>query len=281
MFSSHIFGALLALTAAIVWGAADFTGGFATRRSNQFKVLALSSLAGMATLAILALIRAEPWPSTASSLWAAAAGIAGAVGIAALYYALSLGNAAVVSPTTAVLGAALPVLFTLSVRGYPSLEKIVGFITAVLGIWLVSKSSAKSSPTSRYNLGLAMLSGFGFGMFFILIAQVQAGAVFTPLLISKSVSFGLALLMIGFRKPAFSSILRSPAALLAGTLDAGGNIFFILAKDFTRLDVASILAGMYAATTVILAKIVLQEIISPRQWAGVVFCTLATALIIA
>ena len=40
-------GALLALLSAAVWGAGDFTGGFATRRSDQYQVLALAAFAGI------------------------------------------------------------------------------------------------------------------------------------------------------------------------------------------------------------------------------------------
>ena len=40
-------GILLALLSAAVWGTADFAGGFATRRANQYQVLGLSALSGM------------------------------------------------------------------------------------------------------------------------------------------------------------------------------------------------------------------------------------------
>jgi len=88
MPSSHLLGVLFALTSALAWGIGDFSGGLATRRDNQFQVLALVSFSGFIAFVLLALVRGEPFPSRASSIWAAGAGISGAVGIAALYLGL-------------------------------------------------------------------------------------------------------------------------------------------------------------------------------------------------
>src|SRR5512138_3564154 len=110
MFPSDLSGILLALTSALVWGSGDFSGGLATRRNNQFQVLGLSALSGIVLLVIGAVIRREGLPSTQTIVWAGAAGFLGAIGIASLYYSLSLGNVASSAPTAAVVGVAVPVL---------------------------------------------------------------------------------------------------------------------------------------------------------------------------
>ena len=60
-----ILGALLALTSAAVWGSGDFSGGYATRSSNNYHVLVLSALSGIVLLVVLALVRHEGWPPPA------------------------------------------------------------------------------------------------------------------------------------------------------------------------------------------------------------------------
>jgi drug/metabolite transporter (DMT)-like permease len=67
---------------------------------------------------------------------------------------------------------------------------------------------------------------------------------------------------------------------LAGLLDAGGNVFYLLAIRNTRLDAATVLSSLYPAATVILASTLTHEAISGRQWMGVVICLAAVILIV-
>jgi drug/metabolite transporter (DMT)-like permease len=62
-------------------------------------------------------------------------------------------------------------------------------------------------------------------------------------------------------------------------LDTGGNIFYLLATQYTRLDIAALLSSFYPAGTVILASIILKEQVSSTQWAGMILCLLALTLI--
>jgi len=275
----NLIGTLFAITAAAIWGSGDFSGGFATRRSSPYQVLVLSALSGMVLLLIAALIWQEAFPSWQGMIWAMLAGAAGAVGIGSLYYALSLGNSAIAAPTSAVLGAGIPVLFTIITQGLPSPLKIVGFMLAILGIWLVSYTAAAQSKVARKSFFLALLSGLSFGCFFILIAQVESGKVFTPLVLARCIMFLTGLLLLRKNRLPFPSPVLHPIALLAGFLDASGNVLFLLAKQFTRLDTAVVLSSLYPAGTILLAKLILKENISLRQWLGITACLAAIILI--
>jgi drug/metabolite transporter (DMT)-like permease len=133
-------------------------------------------------------------------------------------------------------------------------------------------------------LGFAIVAGLGFGGFFILIAQVGPGPVFTPLILARGVTFLAALAMLLRQRPPLPQGLRAavaghPMALLAGVLDAGGNVFYLFATQFTRLDVAAVLASLYPVTTVVLAHLLLRERAGVAQWAGVGLCVVAVVLI--
>ena len=149
MVSPDLLGVLFGLTSALVWGSGDFSGGFATRKINQFQVLLLASCSGVLILLVLAFAWNEGWPSRADAAWAALAGISGALGILALYRALSLGYAATVAPTAAVLSAAIPVVFNFFIDQPPDRFQLAGFVLALVGIGLVSKSSASDKLSGR------------------------------------------------------------------------------------------------------------------------------------
>src|SRR5215212_9526486 len=171
-FAAVIFG----LASAVSWGAGDFSGGLATKRAPVFGVLAISHAAGLLLLIGLALVWSEPLPSAMDLGWGLAAGLAGVVGLAALYSALAVGQMGMVAPVSAVLTAALPALFGVLTEGLPGALKLAGFGLALLGIWLVAGTGRSVGP--RDGLGLALLAGCGFGIFFILVHRAGANAVF-------------------------------------------------------------------------------------------------------
>ncbi len=279
MPASSLSGILLALVSAIVWGSGDFSGGYASRRQSQFQVLALAAFSGLVVLIIAALIWHEGFPSPAGMLWAAAAGLSGALGIAAFYRALSIGHNASVAPVAAVIGAAFPVIFSAITEGIPPASKMIGFLLAFAGIWLVSTAPHAVEKVSRQAFLLACLSGVGFGGFLTCLGQVDPGKIFTPLVVARSLTLLTGLALVKLNRLPLPSLKANPLALLAGLLDAGGNLFYILSRQFTRLDIAAVIASLYPASTAILAALILKEHTSRSQAAGILFCLAAIALI--
>jgi drug/metabolite transporter (DMT)-like permease len=273
-------GVLFALASALVWGSGDFSGGLASRRSSAFQVLALSALSGLALLAGAAVARAEPFPTGQAALLALLAGVAGSVGLAALYHGLARGRAAVVAPVAGVLGAAVPVVFNALVTGAPAPVQLAGFALALAGIFLVSRALDESAaPASGESFFLAIVAGLGFGAFFILIGRAGQSLTYTPLILARIVEVGVALLLMLLARQPFPAPRANPLALLAGLLGAGGNILYVLAGQLVRLDVAAVIASLYPAMTVILSSLILKERVSGGQRWGVLMCLLAILLI--
>jgi drug/metabolite transporter (DMT)-like permease len=275
----NLLGVLSALASAAVWGSGDFAGGFAARRSSQYQVVVLAALSGLVALVPLAIVRGEPVPPAASVAWASGAGVAGALGMIALYLGLSKGRVAVVAPTAGVVGAALPVVVGSVLEGVPGALRLAGMGLGIAGIWLVSGGLAGERDVRSRDVWVGVVAGVGFGGFFVLIAQVQAGLLFSPLVVAKLAAIAAALVMLRREGHALPGLGSNPIALLAGVLDAGGNVLYLLARQFTRLDIAAVLSSMYPAATVLLARAILREAVSRRQWAGVGLCLAGVALI--
>lgn len=271
-------GVALALVSAGVWGAGDFCGGRASKRAHQFQVLAVAAASGIVLLAFSAVLTREPLPTPLALAWAAAAGLAGALGISALYRGLAIGSAATVAPTAAVVTAVLPVLVSAVTAGLPDSTQLVGFAVAAAGIWLVA-GGLPGAAAAAAGVRLALLAGIGFGAFLVLIAQVPATMVFIPLAVARCLMLLTAFVLMFTAGQKIPSPLAHPVALLAGILDAGGNVFYMLAREHTRLDVAAVLSSLYPVATVALARLVVHEPVSGRQWIGAGVCLAAVVLI--
>jgi drug/metabolite transporter (DMT)-like permease len=267
-----------ALAASLSWGAGDFSGGVATRRAKVLSVVIAAHAIGLIMLIALALIWSEPFPSTLDIIWGSVAGLAGAVGVVAFYQSLSVGRMGIVAPITAMLSAAVPVLFGAFFEGLPGPLQLTGFVLALIAVGLISGLGVvKGRPKG---LGLAFLAGLGFGSFFILISRVSHGAIFWPLAAARLASFLFLLAVILVRRQEIipkKSVL--PVVFLAGALDVAGNVFFVLATHAGRLDVAAILSSLYPAVTVLLASIILKERVTRIQTIGIFIALVAIPLI--
>jgi drug/metabolite transporter (DMT)-like permease len=277
---TNFLGGIVALISAVTWGSGDFAGGLASRKHNQFQVLAFAAFSASITLFIAMLIRAEPWPGPVTIFWSVAAGISGAIGTVSLYRGLVIGQAALVAPTAAIVSVGLPVIVGTLTQGPPGPQKYGGMAAGMAGIWLVTRE--KDASRSTRGLGLAVLAGLGFGGFFLGIVRSELGSVFAPLLLAKLTAFLFCLLALAFRK---KNLLPFPfkesgLALLAGILDAAGNLFYLLAARMIRFELATVISSMAPAMTVLLALLISRQKLSSSQKLGVGICLLAITLIL-
>lgn len=272
-FATVFFG----LASALIWGAGDFCGGLASRRASVLGVLMLAELSGLALLIVFAFVFGEAFPTTGIA-WGIAAGLSGTIGLGALYRGLAIGRASIVAPVSAVVSSAIPAIFSAFTIGLPDPLKIAGFILAFVAIVLASQS--QSTEGGKSALQYAFLAGLGFGAFFIFIDQAGGeGSTFYPLAIARGISIPVLLVVSFARGISLPARAVVPIILVSGILDAGGNVFFLLASTLGRLDVATILSSLYPASTVILSRIILREKISRVQQLGVVLALTAIVLI--
>jgi len=268
----------LSLLAAASWGGGDFSGGVASKRASVFRVVAGAHFVGLLSMLLMAWLGGEPIPPPADLLWGVFAGVSGAFGIAALYKALAVGRMGVIAPVASVVTGIFPVLFSIRTEGLPDRIQMLGFTLALVSIWLVARPN--NFVDSQRGLGLAVFAGLMFGLFLVGGKQSGHHGVFWPLVAARSASTALMLVIVAFA-PRDPQPLR-PALwpmVVSGLLDSAGNALFIAATRHGRLDVSAILSSLYPASTVVLARVLLKEKISPRQGAGIVGALAAVALI--
>ncbi len=268
----------LGLTSAVSWGAADFSGGLASRRAPVFGVVVVGQGLGALLMITLALASAEPWPLGVSIGWGLAAGVVGSVGIAGLYRALAMDQMGIAAPVTAVLAAGIPAVVGVFIKGLPHPAQLAGFALAICGMWFVSRpASAVGRPKG---FGLAFVAGGGIGASLVLISHAGTTAVFWPLAVTKASSFVTILAVALASDNRWRPVIDAwPLVVLSGILDVGGNALFLAAAQLSRLDVAAVLSSLYPAATVALATLLLRERMTYTQTVGAVAALIAIPLI--
>ncbi|HTV74970.1 MAG TPA: DMT family transporter [Candidatus Acidoferrales bacterium] len=271
---------VLALAAAMTYGAADFLGGAASRRASTATVVIVSQLAGLVVL-LAALPFFGGRLSRADLILGVACGLCGAFAITTLYAALATGRMGIVSPITAVVAAALPVLVGLGLGERPTLAAQAGVALALVAVVLVSTNDR----TGRFSLGepgikLALVSGLGMGALFVLLSRSthDSGLWFlVPMRVtSLLVMFAWSLVRAQLRRPQREVLATM---LFAGIVDMAANVIYVLATRAGMLIIVAVITALYPAATVLLARAVLKERLTRLQWGGVAGAAAAVVLI--
>jgi drug/metabolite transporter (DMT)-like permease len=267
------------IASAASWGAADFLGGLATKRTSPYRVLFLGQLAGLFPFLLLAIFTSEAIPPLADMLWSGLASLLGLAGLVFLYRALAGGQMIIAAPVSAVFAAFLPVLFAFFTVGLPSVLTLIGFALAFVAIWLISQTDGMNLRFSLAELRLPLTSGFFFGLYFIALHYATQHGIYWPLAGSRITGIlTLGLLALWTRQPALPPRNIWGIVILNGVLDIVGNGFYGLAARTGRLDVAAVLGALYPASTVLLAWILLKEKISTIQTIGIL-CAFAAIIL--
>lgn len=288
--------ALFALAAAVLWGGGDFSGGMGAKHAggqmaSSLRVILVSHAASFTALLVIVWLRGDTFPHGAPLAWGIAAGIIGGLSLMCFYVALSRGAMGASAAVSGLLAAAIPAAVSAVVEGTPSPHRIFGFLVAGAAIWLIAAGeNAEAKPASTGTIWLAIAAGIGFGVYFVALRMAGSAGVFWPMATARIGSLStsaLALIAITFAaKPKAGS---EPAARLnraaigwalsAALLDTSGNLLFIAATRAGRLDVASVLASLYPASTILLAAWMLRERPTRRQGIGMAVAAAAVLMI--
>jgi len=284
---------LVGISSALVYGAADFLGGIASKRIPAIRVTALAGAVGLVVLLLAyPLIGGEI--SRKALLLGALCGVSGAIAISLLYACLAIGPMSILSPLTAIVSAIVPMTFgliqgeKLGLIGYVALG--IALVAVVLVGFVPEKGAVR--PTLRGIL-MAIGSGAMIGVFLVIIDQTPADSGIVPLIANRAMSSAILFAAVGVsalvavRKsratgnPVVSAGWRAgiSLAVLCGVIDAVANAGLLLGLRLGELTIISVLTALYPAGTIILAAIVLRERIAPVQVVGLVLAITAAAML--
>lgn len=260
---------LLALGGALSWGVGDFLGGLAARRVAVLTVLAAAQAIGLVGVLLWVVLARDPFPGVPELLPAALAGVAGVIGLGALYRGLAVGAMGIVAPISAA--SPLVPLAVDAARGIvPDPLQVVGVVLVLAGIVTLSREPGSGSQRIAAGAGLAVVAALGFGLF---VVGLDAGADESApwaVVAARAASVALAVATAVF---VTRTSLRPPRDLLPtlvaiGIFDTGANVFVAFATTKAAAGVVAVLSALYPVVTVLLARIVLGERLSPSRRLG-------------
>lgn len=269
-----------ALCSSLVWGCADFMGGVLSRRLPLAAVTVISQGAGFVALLVWLAASGGRVDGHAFVL-GLAAGVGGAIGLAAFYKALALGTMSIVSPLAAC-GALVPFGLALASGERPAGLVVAGAIAALAGAVLASVAEHRAGEGDRRRGALlAIVAAVALGLFIYFLGRAgQHGETLSALVGARVGSFSL---LLAGACAARSSLRVDRASLYAvallGILDTIANGLFVLASARGFLSVVSVLGSLYPVMTVLLAHAVLGERIGRVQRAGVALALAGVAVV--
>ena len=200
----------------------------------------------------------------------------------------------VVAPVTGVVAATLPVLFGVALGERPGLIAMGGVVCALGAVVLISRDEKRSDesggqtrrsiteniPGHRSGLEPALGAGASFGLFFILLERAGDNSGLWPIVASRTTVTSIFLIAAAVTRTSIFVDLRSAGAMaVVGVLDVAAITFYVYAARQGLLSLVAVLASMYPAMTVLLARTVLKERFAPSQRIGLVLAAAGIALI--
>lgn len=275
---------LLGLASALCYGTSDFVAGAAGRRADPALVAVLAQPFGLVAAIVAVVVLPAHHPGAGALAWGALSGLGSGLGTIALYRGLATGRMSVVAPLSALLTAGLPVVVGVALGDRLSSLGWIGVALAPAAVLLVSAHAATAGGGEGHGGAVAGLAaGVAFALLFIGLAQAGTDAGAWPLVPGQAVAVAVVAVFAAKRR----GDLRTEAgargvrqeAVAAGVLAGVANLAYLAATGHGQLAVVAVLAGLYPAATVLLARAVLHERWGRVQAAGLVVAAAAIALI--
>ncbi|MDQ2944273.1 MAG: EamA family transporter [Candidatus Dormibacteraeota bacterium] len=273
-----LFSPAAALGAAATLGIGDFVGGLAGRRTPAPSVAFGIELGGLVALPFALWLLPMRWDLVAAIL-TFTGGAVGGFGLILFYRSMALNLIGVVAPISAVVAAALPTLVGVVGGDRLHLGQFAGIGVGLIAIVLINWGSREADQGARAAIGLAIIAGVSFGLFFILFhAGSSAGVVAFLSGRLGSVVASLCFALIS----GVSFVPRRNAWRLigvGGAFDGAGVVLYLYSTFHGLLSLSALLTSFYPAFTILCARIFTREQLTFMQTLGAALAVVAVALI--
>ncbi len=266
-------GVLLALGSSLAWGVSDFLAGLGSRRAGALAVTLLSQLVGALLAAVWVAASGEPLPGVGSLVLAAVAGLGIVLALAAYFHALAIGTMSIVAPICA-LGVAIPVVAGLLGGDQPTPLQLAGMPLAVGGVVLASLERGRVRPAAgaRRSVLFALAAAVASGLAMWLLAPASQESLPWAVLVARGgAAPAFVIAAVAVQLP-LAAALRRPARETILATGALGVLALALYSAATRdgaLSVVAVLASLYPAVIMLLARGLLGERLDALQKVGV------------
>lgn len=270
-----ISGIPAGIASALSYGAGDFAGAVAARRAGALAVVAGAHGIGLVALLLAAaVIRPSP-PTPAGIGLGLVAGVAGMLGLAALYRGMTLGAMGLVTALSGAGSLAIPLVAGALLGAVVTPLQLLGVACAAAAA--VAASGAAPGEMGRRALILAGLAAVAFGAWYVLIdLAARNGDPLWALVLSRASSTTLAAAVAAGRIDRRRFPLR--IVIAAGLFDVGGNALYVAAREALPVGLAAALTGMYPVVTMLLARVLLGEHLPRLGQLGVALALLGVIL---
>jgi drug/metabolite transporter (DMT)-like permease len=164
----------------------------------------------------------------------------------------------------------------------PAPEGGAGVAAAGPGIGVPTSTRPANAATGRHlvGVGYGLAAGAGFALYFVGLSRAGSGRDLWPVLVAQ-----FAALAVAGCAGAVSKQLRlpparaMPLAVVTGAAGVAGTLLFFLATHAGLLAVTAVITSLYPAGTILLARLLLGERLTPVRLGGLCLAASSVALI--
>lgn len=283
-------GVLWGLGSAGAYGTSDFIARLTSRSIGVRRSLLAMLLTGTVALTVYLWATGFEWSVRGPGVpIVIVAGVLNMIGLLLLYAALTRGPIAVASPIVAA-HPALVLILLVPLGIVPNLLQCSAMAVILGAVAFLSRQTGQYEnhhEFDRAHIRRTAAIAAAAALFFavqIVLAQEAAARLGTLQMawLLRVVALGSLVILMGARREPFAAPVRLvPALVVQGLLDVGGMIFFFTGGVGTDRAVVAVVASTFTAVTVLLARFVLREQVSMRQWGAIAAVMAGVALLAA